>query len=596
MGLKHIPTPKQTTKDEILQDLEIFKNKLGWSNFFWIKDDQKPTVILDKPIVPKSSGKTFHFAEPFDQPLILLKRLEDTVENYDYIYPTYSSSNPLKKLSEFLKVNPQLKIVATDKNLGMAAFDIQDYNEMVLTHLTSDNYELVNQDSTLAPVFNRAFTRSRTNLSALIQSLEDNNSVPLNLIGILKSFLRHNKVTLPNFHVLPKLHKIISGNPIIPSRPIVGATNWFTTPVSKLLSKLLRPIIKRQDHIATNTFDVASDLVFFNNFSKRILEDPDHPVLIVTMDISSLYTNINLNLLKELVRERNSELENMLTYINDHNYFQYDGKTFKQLDGIAMGTNSAPEIANYYLLYLLDPKIKASPKVKFYKRFLDDLLLLWNGTIDEFNEFATYLNLLIPGITFTHQISNHFGEFLDLRIAVTSFGSSKPQITYSTHQKALNKYAYISPKSCHPVHTLKGFIFGELQRYATNSSSYFHYANTKRMFMQRLLARGYSHSFLTPIFKKHGFMTRSLTQKQEPQLNMSLRYSYRPGLLFLSKRIKSAAERSLSNYIPGTRFIISWKKSPNIFNKLCKSKITEKQSLFIMERNSAIFHSSSTLL
>lgn len=587
--MKHIPTPKQTTKDEFLKELEVFKHKLGWSYLFWVTQKQKPHPILDKPIFSKVAKKSFHFEKEFSKPLELTNLLEHTIDQFDEFNPVSTSSDPTKNLCDFLQSNPQVKIVASDKNLGMAAFDIEDYNEMVLTHLSSNNYLLINNDSTLAPPFNAAYTRTRSNLFKLIESLKSDGSVDTDTLKILKSFGKNAKPVLPCFHVLPKLHKMVKGNQIIPSRPIVGATNWYTTPISKLLSKKLRPIIKRQDHIATNTYDVTYALIQLNNFNQRLFEDPNRPILIITMDISSLYTNISLERLRILVQEKNPELEGLINFINDHNYFQYDGKTFKQKDGIAMGTNSAPEIANYYLLHLLDPAIIGKAQVKLYKRFLDDLLMLWNDTLEEFMIFFDYLNQLVPGISFTYKVSNEANEFLDLRIAISSFGNSKPKLSFSTHQKTLNKYAYISPKSCHPIHTLKGFIYGELQRYSTNSSSYFFYHSTKQLFMKRLLARGYSRSFLLPIFKKHKYFQRKPYQAPGPQLNMSLRYSYRSNLPFLAFRIKRAVRSYLPELIPETRFLISWKKSPNLFNKLCKSKLTVKQSKIISTRNSAVF-------
>lgn len=593
MGLKHVPTPKQTTKEELLNELSVFRNKLGWSYFFYIKDKQRPDNSLEKPILPKQSGKQFHFKVPFDKPLQLTNELEDYIEAIDESFPAVPSLNPIKNLSEFLTKNSEIKIVATDKNLGMAAFDIQDYNEMVLTHLTTTNYTLINNQADTAPIFNQAFQRSRRSLVTLIDTLKENNSVPLQYKDALTAFEKHSKVKLPYFHVLPKLHKIKTPNSIIPSRPIVGATNWFTTPVSKILSRLLRPIISTQDHIATNTFDVTTALTFFDNFHSRLFKNPNHPIFIVTMDISSLYTNIDLPTLKRLMHTQNPDLESLLTYINDHNYFQYDKRTFKQTNGIAMGTNAAPEIANYYLLHLLDPSINLNPKVKLYKRFLDDLLILWNGSYAEFVQFFVYLNGLVPGIEFTYEISPDSGNFLDLQINVSKFGSTPAKLTYSTHQKALNKYAYISPKSCHPVHTLKGFIFGELQRYSTNSSNQFYYATTKRLFKQRLMARGYSRQFLEPLFKKHHFqdhLRHDNIKRPSSLLNMSIRYSYRSKIHRISRTVRNQSRLAIQKLIPDTKFLISWKKSPNLFNKLCSSKLTLSQSEAIAARNSTTFN------
>ena len=310
------------------------------------------------------------------------------------------------------------------------------------------------------------------------------------------------------------------------------------------------------------------------------------------MDISSLYTNISLERLKELIHSNNPDFEDLLNFVNDHNYFQYDGRTFKQTNGIAMGTNAAPELANYYLLHLLDPVINSNSNVKLYKRFLDDLLILWNGSYNEFIHFSIHLNQLIPGITFTQEISKETGNFLDLRLDISNFLGS-PSLKFCTHQKVLNKYAYISPKSCHPVHTLKGFIFGELQRYATNSSSHLFYASTKRLFMQRLLARGYSREFLLPIFKRHRFLNRYSWTDPTAMLNMSIRYSYRAKITKFGWFVKTQSKDYLQRTMPKVNFIISWKKSPSLFNKLCTSSITHDQSTLLASRNSAAFGAQS---
>jgi hypothetical protein len=466
---------------------------------------------------------------------------------------------------------------------------------MVLSHLTTQNYLLQNIDSTNALIFNRAYQRSKTNFNTLCRSLQTNSSVTIDHFDLLRRFLKNPRVKLPYFHVLPKLHKIKPGNSIIPSRPIVGATNWFTTPISILLSQLLRPLVRSKKQIATNTAEVAEELTFFNLFNSGTLANLNRPVFVVTMDISSLYTNINLSTLEELFREKNPDFEPLLKYINDHNYFQYDGRTFKQINGIAMGTNAAPEIANYYLMYLLDPIIISNEMVKLYKRFLDDLLILWNGTLTQFTDFFVELNQLIPGITFTYEISKESGIFLDLHITISDFGNTQPVIKFATHQKLLNKYAYISPKSCHPVHTLKGFIYGELQRYATNSSGSFFYESTKQEFKKRLLARGYSRSFLEPIFVKHRYYCRSQNKIPDSQLNMSLRYSYRNGLTKrLGRFIKFKSKRNVDKLIPGTKFIFSWKKSPNLLNKICSSKINIQQSQLLRARNTEVFRDSET--
>jgi hypothetical protein len=45
----------------------------------------------------------------------------------------------------------------------------------------------------------------------------------------------------------------------------------------------------------------------------------------------------------------------LIHFICDNDFFTYNDTIFKQQDGLAMGTNSAVNLANHYLLMLIDP-------------------------------------------------------------------------------------------------------------------------------------------------------------------------------------------------------------------------------------------------
>ena len=54
-----------------------------------------------------------------------------------------------------------------------------------------------------------------------------------------------------------------------------------------------------------------------------------------------------------------------------------------------------------------------------WKRFIDDVLMLFNGTQEECAEFVTWLNSIMPGvIKFKYEYSTEMVEFLDLKIFV----------------------------------------------------------------------------------------------------------------------------------------------------------------------------------
>ena len=95
-------------------------------------------------------------------------------------------------------------------------------------------------------------------------------------------------------------------------------------------------------------------------------------------------------------------------------------------------------------------------------------------------------------------------NFLD----ITIYKNSRNTLQARIFQKSLNKYLYISPSSCYLKKVLRGFIIGELTRYARLSSNIYDYISIKYEFKSRLLQRGYNHSFLDPIFLKHHWASR----------------------------------------------------------------------------------------
>ena len=100
-----------------------------------------------------------------------------------------------------------------------------------------------------------------------------------------------------------------------------------------------------------------------------------------------------------------------------NNDFTFNGEYFLQICGTAMGKTYAPGLADLYLEHL-DDKAKFGFKIKplFYFRFLNDVFLVWIGTLDELAEFENYVNSLIKGIKITFNVSNEKIDFLDTTV------------------------------------------------------------------------------------------------------------------------------------------------------------------------------------
>ena len=71
-----------------------------------------------------------------------------------------------------------------------------------------------------------------------------------------------------------------------------------------------------------------------------------------------------------------------------------------------MGTKLALAYANIFMGKLEQTILSSAPlKPAYYKRYIDDILILWPHSIIELNKFITFLNNYHPSIKFTSEVN-----------------------------------------------------------------------------------------------------------------------------------------------------------------------------------------------
>lgn len=109
-----------------------------------------------------------------------------------------------------------------------------------------------------------------------------------------------------------------------------------------------------------------------------------------------------------------------VSFILMNNFFEYDGAIYHQIRGTAMGTHMAPFYTNLFMgifeSNLITSNNPFTSKIHIYKRYIDDLFLLWEGNEKEAEEFTDYINQNPWGIKFTLNYSEEEIQFLDLNI------------------------------------------------------------------------------------------------------------------------------------------------------------------------------------
>ena len=275
---------------------------------------------------------------------------------------------------------------------------------------------------------------------------------------------------IPIFYTLTKIHK-----PIPVGRPIISGCDGPTERISSFVDTLLQPIAQTQLSYIKDTTD-------FINFLEKTKIGQD--TILVSMDVSSLYTNIpqeeGMNIVckaYEKFHKHNTPipthyLREMLGLILNENSFQFNGENFLQTHGTAMGTKMAVSFANIFMAEIETKLIQQSDtKPREWKRYIDDVFSLWDCDRKNVERFIYQANKFHPTIKFTAEISENKITFLDTTVFKGERFTKDSILDINTHYKPTETFQYTHFASCHPPGVKYGFIKGEAIRLLRTNSS-----------------------------------------------------------------------------------------------------------------------------
>ena len=142
----------------------------------------------------------------------------------------------------------------------------------------------------------------------------------------------------------------------------------------------------------------------------RILENTQVPPTsyLASLDIESLYTNISFNMAIEVILKIFAGHPKLILYLDLikfvllNNIFQFSGRIYLQVCGIAMGTTMAPALASIVVAHYEDKYLESLQQQPLvWKRYIDDVLVVWPYSKVDFKKFFDGLNRIYPFQFFT---------------------------------------------------------------------------------------------------------------------------------------------------------------------------------------------------
>ena len=107
----------------------------------------------------------------------------------------------------------------------------------------------------------------------------------------------------------------------------------------------------------------------------------------------------------------------------------------------------------------------------FYKRFIDDIFILWNGTREQLKEFIEQINTVHPTIKFEANYSFNSINFLDTHI----YKNKNRKLCTTLHVKPTDRQSYLHHKSYHPTASKRSITYSQalrIRKICTEDSEY----------------------------------------------------------------------------------------------------------------------------
>lgn len=495
-GLQFIPTPKHRTRSPFLETVSDFGRKLKLISYF----EGRPP-FRKEPFTGKSKWLPH---DKYVHPEINNTTSEITRKVKELEMNPETNNLPQKEIRALKKLRYDKNIVIKKADKGSATViqNKTDYlNEGYRQLSNADHYTKLSD-----PLQPTTTVKIRDVLSKMLNDL----------IISEKQFHYLSPPVIPRprrFYMLPKIHKdqlswsIPSKTP--PGRPIVSNCDSETDKIAEFIETFLQQKSQSHPSYIKDTSDFISKI--------KALQIPEN-ALLITLDVDSMYTNINTRDGMQAFTEAFGDLEHfsyypyvkeLLELCLENNDFEFNGNTFLQKSGISMGIKFAPSFANIFMAKWEREALDKYPHQPYlYLRFLDDIFLIWTHGIEKFNEFLNVLNNHHPTINLKATVGFTSVNFLDTTVFKDELDPTK--LNTKVFFKPTDTHALLHKKSFHPKSTFKSIVKSQILRFRRICTKETDFKKAWHILRDSLKKRNYSKRLLRKIYSDTLFEIESI--------------------------------------------------------------------------------------
>ena len=394
-----------------------------------------------------------------------------------------------KQRLNLLQNNQHIVIKPADKGSAIVIMDRTDYITEATRQLSDNKFYTKTQVDLTGPHIEKI-----TQTSTMLTNDEIAPSVYCNLVP--------KDCKTPAFYFLLKIH---AQN--IMGRPIISGNNSPTEKISAFVDEHIKQFVPR---VKSYVRDIPDIIKKIENFKLN------GDYFLVTMDVTSLYTNIpnhkglvtvTQTLIRENARFHANNRSLIMLHVLHMNNFQFNGENYLQIGGTAMATRMAPSYTNLFMARLeenFSQKANTNFISSLHWRYISHLPI----QLERPHQIHD-MNNAHPTIKFTEEHSQSEVVFLD-----TIVKRLNQNLYTDLYTKPTDMYSYLYFTSSHPKHTCHNGPYGQflrLRRYCHFDDDFNRHADAmtqhylKRWYMQDLITQSRYKAFAVLHHGCHSF-------------------------------------------------------------------------------------------
>ena len=297
-----------------------------------------------------------------------------------------------------LQRDKQIVINPCDKGAGIIILDFDEYMRACMEHLEA---KTVTGEKYYKKVGDNVMKEAKIIITNIVKEAYDNDIISKPEYSAMLPPEEEDPVP-GRFYCTFKVHNNYEHGKAHPTRGLVSSSRTLLENIAIYVEHHINILGKSHETYLQDTPDILRHIDELNSKG----ELPKN-AMIVVIDAVGLYDNIppkeGVQFVGEGLKENPSSRvpERLLEIILEYSVFEFNQKKYQQRFGTNMGIKPAPSYANNFMSRSIDNKICEISEtyseigevpIRLLKRFLDDIFLIFLGTIVKLHQFFSYRN------------------------------------------------------------------------------------------------------------------------------------------------------------------------------------------------------------